>query len=144
MIRSQARGFRRKDRRIAFVGHLSYSWHVHDYRRLNSYRAALDLAENAYAMARSLPNDERFALASQLRRASTSIAINIAEGAGRGSDREFIRFLHIAIGSACEVEAVMDLVMRLHSVDTASALELKDEARDLIGRIRRLESSINS
>jgi four helix bundle protein len=117
---------------------------MHDYRRLEIYSAALDLAENAYVIAQSLPNDERFALTSQLQRASTPIAINIAEGAGRGSEREFIRFLHIAIGSACEVEAFIDLVVRLHSVDTASALELKDEARDLVSRIRRLESRINS
>ena len=117
---------------------------MHDYRRLAIYGAALDLAETAYAMARSLPNDERFGLASQLRRASTSVAINIAEGAGRGSDREFIRFLHIAIGSACEVEAVMDLAMRLHTVDTESAIGLKADARILIGRIRRLEYRINS
>jgi four helix bundle protein len=117
---------------------------MHDYRRLKIYTAALDLADDAYAMARSLPNDERFALASQLRRASTSVAINIAEGAGRGSNREFIRFMHIAIGSACEVEAIMDLVMRLHTVNTASAVRLKAHARDLIGRIRRLEYRINS
>jgi four helix bundle protein len=117
---------------------------MHDYRKLKIYAAALDLADDAYAMARSLPVDERFALASQLRRASTSIAINIAEGAGRGSDREFIRFLHIAIGSACEVEAVMDLAMRLHTVDTASAIGLEADTRALISRIRRLEHRINS
>jgi hypothetical protein len=52
--------------------------------------------------------------------------------------------MHIAIGSACEVEAIMDLVMRLHTVDTASAMRLKAHARDLIGRIRRLEYRINS
>ncbi len=117
------------------------------YARLSkthTYTAAVDLAESAYAIARALPVEERFALSSQLRRASTSIAINIAEGAGRGGDREFVRYLRIAIGSACEVEALLDLVMRLHSVDRTLAMGLQNETRTLIKQIYKLEHRIES
>lgn len=117
---------------------------MHDYRRLHIYSTAMDLAESAYTIARTFPDEERFALSSQLRRASTSIAINIAEGAGRGGDREFVRYLHIAVGSACEVEALLDLVMRLHPVDRVSVTGLQDEARALISQIYKLEHRINS
>jgi four helix bundle protein len=117
---------------------------MHDYRKLHTYTAAVDLAESAYAIARALPVEERFALSSQLRRASTSIAINIAEGAGRGGDREFVRYLNIAIGSACEVEALVDLVMRLHSVDRTLAMGLQNETRTLIKQVYKLEHRIKS
>ena len=115
---------------------------MHDYRRLNVYADALDLAVDAYRIARSLPATERLELSSQLRRASTSVSINIAEGTGRTSDREFIRYLRIAVGSACEVEALVDLILRLHSVDQQLASELQSDARKLIKRIHKLEQRV--
>ncbi len=118
--------------------------YMHDHRKLRIYAAALDLAEDAYRLAGSLPTTERFELSSQLRRAGTSVSINIAEGAGRGGNREFIRYLRIAIGSACEVEALVDLVLRLHSVDKQNAVELQRDARMLIKHIYKLERQIRS
>nr|WP_315211374.1 four helix bundle protein [uncultured Flavobacterium sp.] len=55
-------------------------------------------------MTLSFPNDEKFGLTNQLRRASVSIPSNIAEGSSRQSNKDFARFLEIAIGSAYEVE----------------------------------------
>ena len=118
---------------------------MHDYRKLDTYAAGLDLAEAGYRIAALLPTTERFELSSQIRRASTSVPINIAEGAGRGGDREFIRFLRISIGSACEVEALMDLVMRLHhKVDRHLAAALQRDARILIKQIHKLERRIET
>ena len=115
---------------------------MHDHRRLDIYGEALDIAENAYGLARALPGCERFELSSQIRRASTSIAANIAEGAGRGGDKEFARFLRIATGSACEVEALMDLVVRLYPVNETPATEVRTHIRVLIGRLQRLERQL--
>lgn len=59
----------------------------------------MNLACKIYELIRKLPNEERFALCDQMRRAAVSVPSNIAEGKGRGSDKEFIRFLNIAKGS---------------------------------------------
>jgi len=116
---------------------------MHLHRRIDVYGEALDVAESAYAVASALPGFERYELASQIRRASTSIAVNIAEGAGRGGDKEFARFVRIAIGSACEVDALMDLVARLHPSQSAIARSLQESIEPLIARLRRLERHLS-
>jgi four helix bundle protein len=115
---------------------------VHEYRQLRVYTEALDVTEEAYRIARALPRIERFELSSQLRRASISIGANIAEGAGRGGNKEFARFLRIAIGSACEVEALAGMVTRLYPTHETNAVELQHRVRTLVHRIRRLEFQI--
>ena len=68
----------------------------------------------SYAVARSLPPDERYELARQIRRASTSIPINIAEGAGRRTKRDNVQFLGVARGSLSELEACWLIVEALN------------------------------
>lgn len=65
-----------------------------------AHRLVLDV----YRLSDRFPADEHFGLRSQVRRAATSIPLNIAEGRGRGSDKDFARFVRIAIGSATELE----------------------------------------
>jgi len=74
-----------------------------DYRELQVWRKAHDLTLATYNVTKQFPTDEKYGLVSQLRRASSSIASNIAEGCGRGSDSDFARCCQIAMGSACEV-----------------------------------------
>ncbi len=74
-----------------------------DFRDLVVWGAAHRLGLRIYEVTDRFPRSEVFGLTSQLRRAATSIASNIAEGNGRGSDREFRRFLHIARASAHEL-----------------------------------------
>ncbi len=76
-----------------------------DFRRLEVWRAAHQAACEVYRLSASWPLDERFGLTSQIRRASVSVVSNIAEGAGRMSDRELCRFVRIARGSNQEVLA---------------------------------------
>lgn len=115
---------------------------MHNYRSLRVYQTALDVAEETYRLAHRLPSSERYGLASQIERASTSIPANIAEGAGRGSSRDFARFLRIAIGSACEVEAHIDLIVRLHSVDRSEVTGIQEHLRSLIKQINALERQL--
>ena len=75
-----------------------------DFRELQVWQRAHSLTLRLYELSRTFPSDERFGLTSQVRRASASIAMNIAEGCGRGSEAELARFVEIAIGSASEVE----------------------------------------
>jgi four helix bundle protein len=84
-----------------------------DFRRLNVWKAAHVLTLQIYRETAAFPQHEQFGLTNQLRRAAVSVAANIAEGAGRGGDKEFARFLAIAVGSANEVEYLLLLSIDL-------------------------------
>src|SRR5690349_15284530 len=73
------------------------------FEELGIFQLALDFAGNAYSKTRRFPRAERFDLTSQTRPAANSVALNIAEGSGRGTARDFAHFLDIAIGSTFEV-----------------------------------------
>ena len=71
-----------------------------------------------YALTKEFPSEERFGLSSQIKRAVVSIPSNIAEGAGRKGDKEFIQFLYIAMGSLSELETQLILSDRLQFVNS--------------------------
>ncbi|WP_374687346.1 four helix bundle protein [Promineifilum sp.] len=77
---------------------------VLSYRELIVWQKAMDLVLNVYEVTRAFPREEAFGLTSQLRCACISVPSNIAEGQGRHSVKEFVRFLEIAHGSLQEVE----------------------------------------
>jgi four helix bundle protein len=77
---------------------------VKDFRQLKVWEKAHRLALEVYKASAQFPTEELYGLTSQVRRASMSIPMNIAEGCGRNTDAEFARFLQIAMGSASETE----------------------------------------
>ena len=77
---------------------------VHSHRDLLAWKRSYELGLAIYRATASFPADERFVLVSQLRRAGISVASNIAEGRARGSHKEFIRFLRIALGGLAEID----------------------------------------
>ncbi|MEQ8472114.1 MAG: four helix bundle protein [Marinoscillum sp.] len=86
---------------------------MHDYKKLDVWTKSMDFCQSVYQLTSDLPESEKFGLANQLRRASTSVPSNIAEGAGRGSNADFGRFLSIALGSVFEMETQLYLLVRL-------------------------------
>ncbi len=84
-----------------------------DFQDLTVWQRAMELSETIYRLTKAFPHDELYGLTSQLRRASVSIASNIAEGRGRGSEGEFRQFLNIAQGSTYEVHTQLLLARRL-------------------------------
>ena len=72
---------------------------IKTYRDLLVWQRAMDLAKVVYLSTQAFPKTEQFGLTNQLRRAVVSIASNVAEGNGRGSTQDYVRFLHIARGS---------------------------------------------
>lgn len=82
---------------------------VTSYRDLDVWKVGRRLVRDVYVATRSLPDDERFGLVSQMRRAVVSIPCNIAEGYGRGTRQEYIRYLRMARGSAAELETQVTL-----------------------------------
>jgi four helix bundle protein len=82
---------------------------MRNFQNLNVWKRSREFVLNVYDVIKNFPKEERFNITDQLRRASVSIPTNIAEGAGRYSDKEFLRFIQIAIGSASEVENLLIL-----------------------------------
>ena len=115
-----------------------------DFKDLLVWQKAMDLAEMVYALVKLLPKDEQFELSSQIRRAAVSIPSNIAEGQGRKSNREFIRFLSIARGSRAELETQLMLAQRLGYVtkeQIAPAILLCNEVGRMLHALMQSVSS---
>ena len=89
-----------------------------DFRRLDVWQKSHALTLGIYKATAAFPNDERFGLTSQIRRCSVSIEANIAEGCGRGADPDFRRFLHMAPGSASELDCELLLSRDLSFIST--------------------------
>jgi four helix bundle protein len=89
-----------------------------DHKDLDVWKQAMVLVEDIYLLTKNFPAEERYGLSSQMKRAAVSIPSNIAEGAGRKGDKEFIQFLYIALGSVAELETQVILSQRLQFVDS--------------------------
>ena len=118
---------------------------MRDYRKLRAFELADELVLLVYAVTRSFPEDERFGLTSQLRRASISIPSNIVEGCSRDSQADFARFVEIAFGSAREVEYQLSVAFRPGYVDRQAFNKATDVAVEtckvLNGLLRSLRSA---
>ena len=86
------------------------------YRELIVWQKSMDLVEMIYKI--DYLNEERFGLSSQIRRSSISIPSNIAEGYGRNSTKDYIRFLQISKGSLYELQTQLEISYRLKYIDT--------------------------
>ena len=92
-----------------------------DYKQLQVWQKGMDLTEEVYRLVKQLPREETFALSDQLRRAAVSVPSNIAEGHGRGTDKEFIKFLTIARGSLLEVETQLLICNRMNLISSSNS-----------------------
>jgi four helix bundle protein len=104
----------------------------------------MTVVERMYAATRRFPDDERFGLTSQLRRACVSMPMNVAEGRGRRSDRAFAHHVRIALGSHAEVETCLEIARRLGYLTTAECDDLMtslDSAGQLLSGLFRLLST---
>ncbi len=89
---------------------------MHKIEDLKIWHKAIALAKSVYLIADGLPSEERFGLISQIKRCAVSIPSNIAEGAGRNSQKEFTHFLSIANGSAYELQTQLILIIELQLI----------------------------
>ena len=113
-------------------------------QRFKNMELAIDLTLDIYRTTATLPKIELYGLVSQLRRASVSIASNIAEGKGRSSDREFILFLHHARGSLLEVETQLLIAGELKYVDVVEGKRLQEKIDNLGKSLNALINSLKS
>jgi four helix bundle protein len=116
----------------------------HRFRDLKIWQKAMLIAKLTYQCCADFPGEERFGLTSQMRRAAVSIASNIAEGAGRGTNRDFSQFVSMATGSAYELETQFLLAfefgyLRPEQVETVMS-ELSELQRMLYGFQQSLQT----
>ena len=90
---------------------------MHNFEKLKIWQKAMDIAVEVYEISSLLPLDEKFNLIHQIRKCAVSIPSNIAEGAGRNYNKEFIQFLGIANGSTFELITQLILAKRLNLID---------------------------
>lgn len=116
------------------------------HKDLLVWQKAIDFVTEIYKFTSDFPNHEMYGLTSQLRRASISIPSNIAEGAARNSDKEFVRFLYIARASAAEVETQLIISENLRYA-LSTIINLKEEllriSKMLTALIHKINKRIN-
>jgi four helix bundle protein len=104
------------------------------FRDLIVWQRSVDMTVSVYELTENFPRKEIYGLTSQLRRAAVSVASNIAEGAGRGSKKEFRQFLNMARGSNCEVQTQLVIATRLDLADRKQILTAESLSHE-VGRM---------
>ena len=117
---------------------------MHDFRNLNLWVKAIELAEYIYLVTAKFPDNEKFGLVSQMRRCSVSISSNIAEGCGRKGDLELIHFLTIASGSTCELQSQTILANKLKFINDVKTKMINDKIEELKNMNYKLQQSIRN
>ncbi|MBQ2291064.1 MAG: four helix bundle protein [Paludibacteraceae bacterium] len=116
---------------------------MHNYNNLQIWQQAMDLVEEIYKLTASFPIEEKFSLVSQMTRAAVSIPSNIAEGAGRNTDKDFAHFISIAIGSLYELNTQIVLSERLGYINQSQSQELQKKLDNLQRKSVSFKSKLN-
>ena len=115
---------------------------MHNFRKLDIWIDSVELADTVYALTASFPKNEVFGISSQMQRAAVSVASNIAEGAGKDSNKDFARFLSISLGSLYELETQMEIVYRRGYIDSSNYYSVLPRLESLQKRIYNLHEKI--
>jgi four helix bundle protein len=115
---------------------------MHQYKKLDFYNRSIELCLKLYQITKNFPDEEKFGLTSQLRRSGVSVCSNIAEGASRSSNKDFGRFLEIALGSSYEIETQLYLSFRLDFVEETEYSQIGKELEIIIKQIRKFKQII--
>ncbi|HEY5407541.1 MAG TPA: four helix bundle protein [Ginsengibacter sp.] len=113
-----------------------------NYKELIIWKKGIELVKSVYAITKQFPAEEKFGIISQVTRATVSIPANIAEGSSRNSDKDYARFLQIALGSAFEVQTYLIIAKEMNWVtnEKIDAIEmlLEEEIKMLHAFIKKL------
>ena len=104
----------------------------------------MKLAEDVYGVTRRFPKEELFGLTTQMRRCAISVASNIAEGAARQGDKEFVQFLYVAAGSASELDTRLEIAKRVAVGDPQELERLQSEVERISMMLRGLIRSVRT
>jgi len=108
------------------------------HKDLEVWKTSMEMVTKIYQATRNFPKEEMYGLANQMRRAAVSVPSNIAEGAGRNSDKEFLQFLYFATGSLSELETQLIIAYNLEYLSN----EHKRDMDTLINAIFKMLSGL--
>lgn len=114
------------------------------FEKLDVYHLSVELTATVYGPTASFPADERFGLTNQLRRAATSVTLNIAEGAGRESRKDFAHFLIQSRGSVYEVASALQLAVRLSYFQTDQIQDATAQAQTISAKLSVLARNLKA
>ncbi len=108
---------------------------MHNFRKLKIYQKAVDFTVEIYELTKTFPKHEQFGLTNQVRRAVTSVSLNIAEGSGNTSNKEFKRFLEYSLRSNYEVITCLEIAHKINYCKSEDSKNLITEADELSSMI---------
>jgi four helix bundle protein len=117
---------------------------MYPFEKLEIWQLSLELIEKIYKITPLLPQDEKFGLTSQLKRASVSVSLNIAEGRAADSDPEFRRFLGIALKSLVEIIACIKVCERLKFLESILVQDLCEFCNKIEAKIWKFRNTLNA
>ncbi|MBT3382403.1 MAG: four helix bundle protein [Prolixibacteraceae bacterium] len=112
------------------------------FKNLKVWQKGMDLVKNVYKSSKNFPKEELFGLTSQIRRSAISIPSNVAEGSGRGTDKDFKRFLDIAVGSSYELETQIIIANELKFLSENDFNDLSLKVNEIQKMIAGLHKSL--
>jgi four helix bundle protein len=115
---------------------------VTSYKELEVWQKSIDLTTEIYEATKSFPSEEKFGLTAQIRRCSVSVPSNIAEGWGRNSTKEYIRFLYISRGSITELETQLIIARNLNYIGKNQYDTLAQQLQSIHMMINKLISRL--
>ncbi|MBR9986894.1 MAG: four helix bundle protein [Desulfosarcina sp.] len=115
-----------------------------NYKELKVWQKSYKLCLHVYKITKRFPKDEMYGLTSQIRRSAVSIPSNIAEGYGRKTTIEYVRFLYIAYGSVCELETQTMISADLGYVEKERLQELRGEIGDVERMLKAMIKSLEN
>lgn len=107
------------------------------HKDLEAWKKSIDLVTKVYSLVNNFPEDEKFGLISQIKRAAVSVPSNIAEGAARFSNKEMLRFLDISLGSLAELETQFIIAERLNFFQNTNLYEDINEVAAIISGLKK-------
>jgi len=111
-----------------------------DFKKLNVWQKSMELVTSVYKISKNFPIEEKYGLTSQITRSAVSIPSNIAEGSSRLSERDYFRFLEIALGSAFELETQL---MIADNLNLGNMQELLEQTKTVQKMLSGLKSKLN-
>jgi four helix bundle protein len=117
---------------------------LHNFKELEIWKKSMELAKEVLLEVKTMPDEYKFSLVSQMNRSSISIPSNIAEGSARTTNKDFARFLDIAQGSACELETQIMLSSEISLIQAKRKIELINKTNEVQKMIRGFRRSLAS
>ena len=115
-----------------------------DHRKLRAFKLADDLVLEMYRITARLPDEERYGLQAQTRRAAVSTAVNIVEGCARRTEKELVNFISVAIGSAAEARYLIDVSIRLRFLIANEHKSTLERFDSLVAQLKALANSFDN